>query len=360
MASIAPAHVDSPFRFSFEDLDPGTHQLISLERLSAGYGDHRVIERISHGLLPGDKLGLLGPNGAGKSTLVKVLAGDQQDLLGDSHLPEGQPDILSGQRHSVKTLRVGYFAQHQVDQLRLDWSPLQHLQNLDPSAREQQLRGYLGGFGFSGDMATEPVGPRSGGEKARLVLAILVYRKPNVLLLDEPTNHLDLDMRLALNLALQSFAGALVLVSHDRHLLRSLCDSFLLVADGQAVPWAGDLDDYARWLSERRRASEAATKPATGNSVLTRHARTRRKATASLNAELRPLRQRLRHIEKNMDFLQKQKDDLDDEMAAPELYDQSPDKVAALGERHGRITAELEDLEMAWLEVSEAIEALSG
>ncbi len=239
---IAAAHADSPFHFEFPAPAKLPHPLLQLEKISAGYADTTILSNVELSLAPGDRLGLLGPNGAGKSTLIKLLAG----------VIEPQ----SGKRLPAPDLDIGYFAQHQLEQLHAQSSPLLHLQRLAPRASEQSLRDFLGGFGFAGARAESAVAPFSGGEKARLVLAMLVYQAPNLLLLDEPTNHLDLEMRLALELALQDYPGAVVLVSHDRHLLRTVTDSFLLVAGGQALPFDGDLDDYRRWLEQRERESE--------------------------------------------------------------------------------------------------------
>ncbi len=238
---IAAAHVDAPFDFEFPEPLRAPDPLLTLDEASLGYDGREVVGRVSLSLRPGARLGLLGPNGAGKSTLIKTLAGDLAPL--------------SGGRVAGHGLEIGYFAQHQVEQLRGDESPLRHLVRQDPRAREQDLRNYLGGFDFRGDMADAPVQPFSGGEKSRLALALLVRKRPNLLLLDEPTNHLDLEMRHALMRALAGYEGSLVLVSHDRALLRTVCDSFLLVADGRAVPFEGDLDDYLAWLTLRRDAT---------------------------------------------------------------------------------------------------------
>ena len=238
MELIAPAHVDTPFRFSFRDPPKIPHPLLALEHASAGYAEQPVFNDASLRLVPGDRVGLLGPNGAGKSTLIKVLAGTHP--------------VMTGERIEPQDVRIGYFAQHQLEQLDVASSPLEHLQTLDPRAKEQDLRNFLGGFGFSGDAVLESVELFSGGEKARLVLALLVYRRPNVLLLDEPTNHLDLEMRHALTVALQDFGGAMVIVSHDRFLLRSVTDRWLMVADGSVQDYDGDLEEYRAWLNERR------------------------------------------------------------------------------------------------------------
>ena len=241
MERIAPAHVDSPFRFAFKTPAKNPHPLLSLDRCAAGYAGTTIIDSVRLVLNPGDRVGLLGPNGAGKSTLIKLLAGELSATRGD--------------RIEARHLAIGYFAQHQLAQLHPEHSPLQHLQQLDPQASEQALRDYLGGYGFVGDKALEAVAPFSGGEKSRLVLALLIYRRPNLLLLDEPTNHLDLEMRQALATALQDFDGAMVIVSHDRHLLRVACDQLLLVHGGHVDEFRDELDAYPAWLS--RHAGQA-------------------------------------------------------------------------------------------------------
>ncbi|MFI0460209.1 MAG: ABC-F family ATP-binding cassette domain-containing protein, partial [Candidatus Thiodiazotropha endolucinida] len=215
MEVIAPAHVDSPFHFSFAEPDKNPHPLLQLSDLEVGYDGQSILRDVQFNLAPGDRIGLLGPNGAGKSTLIKLLAGELEPI--------------SGLRSPAQELRIGYFAQHQLEQLDPDATPLLHLQRLDRKASEQSLRSYLGGFGFHDDQSLQPVAPFSGGEKARLVLAMLVYQRPNLLLLDEPTNHLDLEMRYAVGQALQDYQGAMVIVSHDRHLLRITTDEFWLV-----------------------------------------------------------------------------------------------------------------------------------
>src|ERR1700733_11308272 len=239
MQRIAPAHVDSQFEFLFAQPDKLPRPLLALERQSAGYDGRAVIEGLSLSIAPGDRLALLGRNGAGKSTVMKLLA--------------GQLDALAGTRTEARDLRIGYFAQHQLEQLKVADSAVQHLSDCSEAmgrrAPEADLRDFLAGFGFRGERVFEPVAPFSGGEKARLGLALLAYQRPNLLLLDEPTNHLDLEMRQALAVALQEYEGAVVLVSHDRHLLRVVADELLLVHAGRVTAFDGDLEDYARWLA---------------------------------------------------------------------------------------------------------------
>lgn len=240
---VAAAHVDTPFDFHFEPPEHSPNPLLQVELADIGYGEAPILRRVSLSVESGARIGLLGPNGAGKSTLVKLLAGELAPL--------------NGQLKTARELKIGYFAQHQLDTLREDESPLWHLQKLAPTTREQELRNFLGGFNFIGDMATEPVGPLSGGEKSRLALALIVWQRPNLLLLDEPTNHLDLDMRAALTLALQDFIGSLIVVSHDRALLESVTDQYWLIDAGQVQPFDGDLADYRAYRLAQQAADAA-------------------------------------------------------------------------------------------------------
>ena len=348
METIAPAHVDSPFHFAFEAPAKLPNPLLQLDAVRAGYGKTAVLEQVSLSLLPGDRIGLLGVNGAGKSTLVKLLAGEMEPL--------------AGRRLPARALRAGYFAQHQLEQLRDDWSPLEHLRRLDPRAGEKALRDFLGGFAFSGDRALEPVGPFSGGERARLVLALLVFQRPNLLLLDEPTNHLDLEMRHALALALQDFEGALVVVSHDRHLLRSTTDELWLVADGGVAPFVGDLDDYRRQVLGRNRETDAT--PAAGRATPDHSAagrKDRKRQEAEQRKRLQPLRKRVLELEREVGALQARKAGLDRELADPALYRQdAAERLQTLLREQAAAGQRLAALEEAWLEASEAYEAASS
>jgi len=239
MTLIAPAHIDSPFAFNFREPQALPSPLVVLQQARIGYGDDVILKSVSFSLQPGDRIGLLGANGAGKSTLIRALTGDLA--------------LLSGDATRARQLHIGYFAQHQVDQLRGDHSALAALLAEAPELSEDQARKFLGGFGFQGDRALRPAATLSGGERARLALSLIVYRRPNLLLLDEPTNHLDIDMRRALGEALQGFTGALLVISHDRSLLNSVADQCWLLADGGLSAYEGDLEDYARWLLARRR-----------------------------------------------------------------------------------------------------------
>ena len=249
MERIVPAHVDSPFEFEFARPLKTPRPLVTLENAACGYGTAQVVSGINMAIGPQDRIALLGPNGAGKSTLTRLLA--------------GEADPLAGKRTAAPDLAIGYFAQQQLEQLKPDCDAFWHLRNRGgpdfAAGEEQTIRDHLGSFGFQGDRAFEPVGRFSGGEKARLTLALLVARRPNLLLLDEPTNHLDIEMRQALTVALQSFEGGMVVVSHDRHLIKSVADSLMLVADGKLKEFAGDLDDYQQWLRSRGKARQAAT-----------------------------------------------------------------------------------------------------
>lgn len=343
MELIAPAHVDSPFHFRFLPPSRLTTPLLSLDKIAVGYGETPLLSGIKLSLAPGDRIGLLGPNGAGKSTLIKLIAGV---------LPP-----LQGKRKEGKDIRIAYFAQHQLEQLYMDDSPVKHIQRLDPKASEGECRNFVGGFGFHGDDALAPVGPFSGGEKARLVLALLVYQKPAVLLLDEPTNHLDLEMRLALTMALQDFEGALIVVSHDRHLLRTVADELWLVADGQAKVFDGDLDDYRQWLLVKDKPLK--NKPEKGETLVSA-ANTKkgdRQSAAEARQRLQPLRNTVKKTEKEMNALQKIIGDVEQKLADNSLYEAAEkERLKALLAEQAAAKSELELVEMAWLEASEAIE----
>jgi len=340
MELIAGAHVDSPFTFSFPEPGRLPNPLLVLDKADIGYGDKVVVKQAGLSIVPGDRIGLLGPNGAGKSSLIKVLAGDMP--------------ALSGTRLPADTLRIGYFAQHQLEQLRLDESPLWHVQQLDKQAAERDLRNFLGGFDFQGDKVLEPVKPFSGGEKARLVLALLVYQNPNLLLLDEPTNHLDLEMRHALTVALQDYQGALVVVSHDRHLLRTVTDKLLLVAGGQVQAFDGDLDDYRDWLSEQKKAED---KPAVdaGEPALSR--KDQRKQDAERRQRQKPLLDALKKAEQAVEKFHNEQRELERQLADPDIYaDTEKDRLKQLLERKAKVDKALETAEADWLEAEERLQ----
>jgi ATP-binding cassette subfamily F protein 3 len=351
MERIAAAHVDSPFEFAFPDVDTAARQLVRLDHVTLGYQNGNaqappVFVDLDWNLLAGERIGLLGPNGAGKSTLLKALAGTLAPR--------------AGRRLLAQNLRLGYFAQHEVEQLVAAESPLWHLARIDPIAREQELRDFLGGFDFRGDMATSPVERFSGGEKARLTLALIVRARPNALLLDEPTNHLDIEMREALAEALQGYGGALVVVAHDRHLLRATADALWLVADGKAQPFDGDLDDYREWVLARQgRVARVST--SAGDRALERKAQKRLEAEARqrLYARKKPLAERLARIEGEINALAAEKRALDDALARPAAYAE-PNREAlreALAQ-HRDVTWRLARLEAEWLDVCAEMERI--
>jgi ATP-binding cassette subfamily F protein 3 len=341
MELIAAAHVDSPFEFAFAPAASAARQLVLLEDVSLGYEGHApVLEGLDFGILGGERVGLLGPNGAGKSTLLKAIGGTLAPL--------------AGERRTAQTLRVGYFAQHQVEQLRGEHSPLWHLRRLEPDTREQEHRDFLGGFDFRGQMVTEAVSQFSGGEKARLTLALIVRQKPNLLLLDEPTNHLDIEMREALTEALQDYDGALVVVAHDRHLLRATTDALWIVVGGKVAPFDGDLDDYRDWVLSQRRGE-----PAEERRTDDRKARKREEAQARqrLSDARKPLLAKAAAIEREMEALVREKDALDAWLAsegayAAEARDTLKERIA----RQGELTWQLARLETEWLENSERLD----
>ena len=342
MELISMAHVDSPFNFSFPAPDKMPNPLLQIEQADIGYADKIVINQVRLSISPGDRIGLLGPNGAGKSSLIKVLASEMQPLRGKVQLAEA--------------LKIGYFAQHQLEQLRLDESPLWHLQQLDKQATERDLRNFLGGFDFRGDKVVEIVRPFSGGEKARLVLALLVYQNPNLLLLDEPTNHLDLEMRHALSMALQEYEGALIVVSHDRHLLRSVTDQLLLVADGTVQPFDGDLDDYRNWLSEQKRALVETTDEAQMTpSVVSR--KELRKQEAERRKRLKPLLDRLKKSEQAVEKYHAEQKILEQQLADPDIYSETQKQnLKKLLAQKVEVDNALELAEMEWMDVGELLE----
>jgi ATP-binding cassette subfamily F protein 3 len=343
MELIAPAHVDSPFHFFLRPPEKLPDPLLRLQGVAAGYGGGTVIGDVDLGLSPGERIGLLGPNGAGKSTLIKLLAGKLAPR--------------EGRREPAQDLRVGYFAQHQVEQLDAQASPLQHLLRLDPTAREQDLRDYLGGFGFSAEQALAPTGPFSGGEKSRLVLALLVYQRPNLLLLDEPTNHLDLEMRQALASALQDFAGAMVLVSHDRHLLRVTSDRLVLVHAGRVEEFPDSLDDYPQWLAAQSRQSRLIPGNGDGISAAARR-KEKKRQEAEQRRQLQPLREKISKTETALAAVHARQHELEQRLAEPGLYrPESKAELNALLREKANVDRESERLERDWLEACEQLEA---
>ena len=350
LEDIAAAHVDSPFTFSFPEPANMSSPLLAIDKGELGYPGQPALLRLKMTILPGSRIGLLGANGAGKSTLVRTLAGE---------LP-----LVSGRRQEGEHLRIGYFAQHQLESLDTQASPLLHLQRLSPDAREQELRNFLGGFGFHGDKALETIEGFSGGEQARLALAIVAWQKPNLLLLDEPTNHLDLDMRHALTMALQSFEGAVVLVSHDRNLLRSTTDDLLLVHDGKVEPFSGDLDDYSEWLTKQKQEDKKAAIADSREDGATNSAQARKeqkRLAAERRKALRPLKVQAEKLEKQLDKLQAGLSEVEEALGDPSLYEESAkDRLKVLLDQQSSLKKEVTDTEEVWMEALEELEQLEA
>ncbi|HEX8756379.1 MAG TPA: ATP-binding cassette domain-containing protein [Steroidobacteraceae bacterium] len=346
LPEVATLHLEEGFEWEFAPPAKLPRPLLTLERAAAGYGDRQVLRDVSLDVSPGDRIGILGRNGAGKSTLMRVLAGQLAPLAGRM---EAAPDVVTG-----------FFAQLELEHLDADGTALGELQlrGGPEQARWTELdrRNHLGRFGFRGDRVFEPTRQFSGGERARLALAILVARRPNLLLLDEPTNHLDLEMRHALLLALQDFAGAVVIVSHDRSLLRGACDRFLLVANGAASPFDGDLEDYAAWLARGAGASEAKGPGDSGASAPSR--REERRLQAEARNRLTPLRSEQRKVEQRLEQLTAEQKDIESRLADPATYAAAGgEEQRRLSARHGELSGEISALEERWLEVASALES---
>lgn len=342
---LAPAHLDSEFAFEFEQPTHLPNPLLKLDAADLGYGDEIILKNINLSLENGARLGLLGVNGSGKSTFIKALSGSLKPI--------------NGQIIRSDKLNIGYFAQHQLDTLRDDQSPIWHIQQLSPDTKEQDIRNFLGGFNFVGDMATQQIAPFSGGEKARLALAMLVWQKPNLLLLDEPTNHLDLDMRHALTVALQSFQGAMILVSHDRSLIEATTDQFLLIHSGSLKAFDGDLNDYRAWRLAQENALAAPAQSAQSQN---------RKDVKRLEAQMRqerakrskPIQQKIDQAEKQIALLQTQQTQCDEFLAQENAY--LPENKARLQEvlaQAAEIKVKLQDLEENWLVWQDELEQIN-
>ena len=341
MELISAAHIDSPFHFEFFKPKRVSNPLIKVEKATFAYADKVILNGISMSIKPGDRLALLGPNGAGKSTLIKLLAGNNKTTTGSVDCAE--------------SLKIGYFAQHQLEQLDGNASPLLHIQRLNKKATERDVRNFLGGFGFHGDKALDTVAPFSGGEKARLALAILVYQKPNLLLLDEPTNHLDIDMRHALSSALQDFSGAMIIVSHDRHLLRTITDQFLLVANGKLTPFDGDLDDYAVWIKNQAKAIDSSS----SSSDTKRSNNDRKQLEAKKRQQQKPLRDALRKAEKQLDNLYAKQQALELKLAESDLYNvDQKEKLTIVIKEKQSVDNQLEQTEENWLALQDKLESI--
>ena len=343
MQVSAPLHARNRFDFRFLEPEHSPRPVATLDSVSFGYGDSVVLSDVSMRLAPGDRIALLGANGTGKSTLLRGLARRLASSAGTIE-------------HSPRA-RVGYFAQHRIEQLDHHRTPLELVRAAAPGMREQDMRNFLGGFRFGDAAATRRISPLSGGEKTRLALALLILERPNLLLLDEPTNHLDLDMREALAAALQSYSGALVVVSHDRHLLRLVSDSLWLIADGQAAPFDGDIDDYARWLVERHLAQTLDQPRIGGETAAAR--RERRQRLADARRRTTPLRREIEALEQRLGALDDERASIESVLADVAIYRE--DERARLHEllvRRGKLDAEITAVETTWLEKNEQLDAM--
>lgn len=348
MEQVLPAQFDNPFSFEFREPDALPNPIMMMDEVSVGYDDNLILEKIRLNLVPGSRIGLLGRNGAGKSTLIKLLSGELKQQGGELSYSQG--------------IKIGYFAQHQLETLHPEETPLQHMMQIAPKHTEQQLRDYLGSFGFQGEKALDKVAPFSGGEKARLVLALLVWQKPNLLLLDEPTNHLDLDMRQALTFALQTFEGAMIIVSHDRYLLRATTDDLYLVHDRQVAPFDGDLSDYYKWLTEQQkveRKEAQALAPAKDGTNSAAAKKEQKRKEAEFRKLTAPLRKKLTQFEKQMDKLTQALEEAEQELSDTSLYEAENkaklNKVLAL---QASSKSQLEEVEIDWMSTQEELEQM--
>lgn len=337
---IAPAHIDSPFKFTFKEPEKLPQPLFRIRNASVGYDNQALLSGIKFEMHNDARIGLLGPNGAGKSTLIKMLASELE--------------AMQGEMHFAKDTKIAYFAQHQLDQLNSAATPIQHLRQLDDKATEAEFRTFLGGFGFQGDRAFDIVEPFSGGEKARLVLAMLVYQKPNLLLLDEPSNHLDIQMRHALTVALQDFKGGIVLISHDRHLLKMACDTLLLVHDGKVEEFDGDVDTYPAWLQNRNKPVNSKTTTTDQNE---KPDRDRKRVEAENRQRLAPLRKEVVALEKQLDRLTRKKEEMETLLADESLYtEENKSKLKDLLWKQADLAKSTDQIEEEWMEKAEALE----
>ncbi len=344
MEKIAPAHVDSPFSFTFSCAEKISVPLVHIARANIGYENKIILQNVELSVVPETRIALLGPNGAGKSSLIKTIAGSLS--------------LLAGDRTYGEHFKLGYFAQHQLEALDLNASAALHIQRLSPTAREQEIRDFLGSFDFHGDRAFEPITHFSGGEKARLALAIIAWQKPNLLLLDEPTNHLDLEMRQALTMALQDFEGAVILVSHDRHLIRNTVNEFLLVAEGKVNEFDGDLEDYYRWLSQHHlQTAQPEEKISNDNKV---DKKAQRQQSAAQRAQLKPLTNKLKNLEAQLEKYQHKLSDIESQLGNPDIYDdKNKSKLQALLLEQAQLQTSIAETEESWLQVSEELEIAS-
>ncbi|TKB45483.1 ATP-binding cassette domain-containing protein [Thalassotalea mangrovi] len=345
LPDLMPAHVDSQFQFNFINPEYMPYPLLTLDESDCGYGlEHNILSQVKMNLVPGSRIGLLGRNGAGKSTLIKSLAGE---------LP-----LNSGTRFCAQELTIGYFSQHQLEQLSLDSTPLNQLLLAHPAMTDLEGRNHLGRFGFSGDQALGQIRTMSGGEKARLVLALIVLQKPQLLLLDEPTNHLDIEMRQALVIALQEFNGAIILIAHDRFLLESCVDEFYLVGNGKVEAFSGDIDDYQRWLDDDKKAAKQEGKTESEQPKVDK--KEQRRQQAELRKKAAPLKKKADKLEQQIENWQAQLDTIEQELALSETYDaENKARLAELLQEQGKLKPQIETAEEEWMELLEQIEAIS-
>ena len=345
---------ESPYHIKFADPERTVDIIADLKELDCGYSENDIIlKKVNLMLIAGDRIGLLGRNGQGKSTLIKTLCSVLKPVHGTVTLGKG--------------IKIGYFAQHELDQLSGQMSALDHLRAIDHNAKEKDLRTFLGSFSFSGDKATQKVEDMSGGEQARLALAIVAYQKPNLLLLDEPTNHLDLDMREALSLALSTYKGALILVSHDRHLLEAIADKLWLIDDGKVSEFNGDLNDYQEFLNKKNREykeklnEKTQTRPdqnlvSEKAKAQTYKTKEQKKLEAQKRQSLRPLKLEIEKLEKKMDKIKKSLADIDTTLSDLELYSKEPEKVEILSIERAKLSDELDECEITWIEKQDELE----
>ena len=344
LQDIAPAHAGSPFNFEFKPCDRVSDPILKLEDGVAGYGENVVLSDINISIAPGDRIGLLGANGAGKSTLIKIMAGELA--------------LFSGIKLETRHLNLGYFAQHQLEQLDPSITPMQQFHRQYPQITTKEIRRFLGGFDFKGERVDEKIGPFSGGEKARLALALLIYDAPNLLLLDEPTNHLDMEMRHALNMAMQNYEGAIVLVSHDRNLINSVADRLILIHAGKVRGFNDDMNEYLKILrntdANKPDQDNSKTDPAQGMSK-----KARRQLTAQKRQQLKPKKDEIKKCEKNMQQLQAEIDALNVVLNDPDIYEtESTSNLSAMMQSKSDKASQLKMLEGKWLQTVESLEAL--
>lgn len=343
LPDLAPAHVDSQFTFSFKQPETMPYPLLSVEKADCGYDENTIILKNANLMLvPGSRIGLLGRNGAGKSTLIKTLAGD---------IP-----AICGKRHAAQELKIGYFSQHQLEQLHPSSSAVEHITRHYREMTELQARNYLGSFGFSGEQALSQVSIMSGGEKARLVLALIVLEKPQLLLLDEPTNHLDLEMRQALVLALQEFEGAIILIAHDRYLLESCVDEFYIVANGVVENFDGDIDDYQQWLTDDKKQTNQQSKVKSENFVDKKQLRQNQ---AKLRQQAAPIKKQADKLEKHISQWQQSLVEIEEQLSNNDIYQsEHKGKLTDLLKQQAKLKSDIEDHELTWFELSEEIEEI--